>query len=462
MSDKANESDLIARFPGESYQDLLDKESVAVPDALREDTETFLGSEHLPISRWTSREFFDLEVEKMWRKTWQAACRVSQLSEPGDYFVYDIVNDSILITRTPEGELKAYHNSCLHRGRVLKRGAGNSPEFRCPYHGFTWNLDGSFQGMPGDWDFAHIDHDNFCLPEVALDTWGGWVFINMADEPQDFKEYLGILPEHFERWSPEDTFVAMHVEKVIDANWKAVVEAFIESYHAIQTHPQILAYSGIDNSQYDIWGDNVSRTITTSGTVNPAHVDKYSQQDCVEIMLGTSSLVSDGEASGDVQALARDRIAEMNYTEFSEQSGLELESFATKSEIMDSILYLLFPNFAPWAGFLPNLTYRHRPNGDNHESCIMDIFLMCRFPKGTERPADAVTVRLGADQPFADAADVMGPGLARIFDQDASNLPQVQKGMKASKVGEVALANYQEVRIRHFHQTLDKYLSSAD
>ena len=69
-------------------------------------------------------------------------------------------------------------------------------------------------------------------------------------------------------------------------------------------------------------------------------------------------------------------------------------------------------------------------------------------------------VRLGADQPFADAADVLGESLARVFDQDASNLPQVQKGMKASRKGAVTLANYQEVRIRHFHQTLDKYLTS--
>ncbi|MFT4823732.1 MAG: phenylpropionate dioxygenase-like ring-hydroxylating dioxygenase large terminal subunit [Halioglobus sp.] len=460
MSDSAKHEHIIARFPGESYQDLLDRETVDVPASLREDTSTSLGTEDIPISRWTSREFFDLEVEKVWRKTWQSACRESQVEKVGDYFVYDIVNDSILITRTADGELKGYHNSCLHRGRALKRGAGNSTELRCPYHGFTWELDGSFREMPGQWDFAHVECDKFSLPEVSIDTWGGWIFINMAEEPENFSEYLGVLPEHFDRWAPEDTYITMHVEKVINANWKAVVEAFIESYHAIATHPQIMSYQGIDNSQYDVWGDNVSRTITTSGTINPTHADQYTEQDCLDTMLGTSSLVAkNGADSGDEKELARNRIAELNYADFSEQSGLDLEKFATKSEIMDSILYLLFPNFAPWGGFLPNLTYRHRPNGDDHESCIMDIFILSRFPKGEKRPADAPTVRLAADQPFSDANDVMGEGLARIFDQDGSNLPQVQKGMKASKKGTITLANYQEVRIRHFHQTLDKYMN---
>jgi phenylpropionate dioxygenase-like ring-hydroxylating dioxygenase large terminal subunit len=460
MKNSVKDEDIIARFPGESYQDLLDRETVEVPASLREDTRPYLGSEDLPLSRWTAREFFDQEVEKVWRKTWQAACRVSQLSEPGDYYVYDIVNDSILITRTESGELKAYYNSCLHRGRVLKRGSGNSPEFRCPYHAFTWNLDGSFKSMPGDWDFKHVDHAEFCLPEVALDTWGGWVFVNMADEPEDFQEFLGILPEHFSRWSPEDTYVAVHIEKIINCNWKAGVEAFIESYHAVQTHPQILSYSGIDNSQYDIWGDNVSRTITTMATINPAHADVYTEADAIEALLGSSALVGaaeDGAAEGEV--LARDKIAEINYAEFSAQSGMDLSKFATKSEVMDSILYSVFPNFAPWAGFHPNLTYRHRPNGDDHESCIMDIYILMRFPEGTERPADASPVRLSADQPFMDASEVMGEGLARVFDQDGSNLPQVQKGMKATRKGTATLANYQEVRIRHFHETLDKYMA---
>ncbi|MDJ0877267.1 MAG: aromatic ring-hydroxylating dioxygenase subunit alpha [Halieaceae bacterium] len=459
---KLTEEQIKARNPSYGFQDLLDLEEVEVPEALRENTNTYLGSEDLPLDRWTSREFFDLEVEKMWTKTWQMACRESQVPNPGDYFVYDIANFSILVTRTESGELKGYHNSCLHRGRALKRGAGNSPELRCPYHGFSWHLSGEFKGAPCEWDFPHIDKGEFSLPEVKVDTWAGWVLINMDENAQPLEEYMGIIPEHFERWNHEQRYISMHVQKVIGANWKAVLEAFIESYHAIATHPQIMPYQGIDNSQYDVWGDNVSRTITPSAIVNPSHEDQYDEQDSVNTMLGTSVLVgeTDNDSETAVKSRARDTIAGINSEAFQAMHSETLDGYATKSELMDSTLYLLFPNFAPWAGFGPVLTYRHRPNGDDENSCIMDIFFLTPYQDGEERPDDAPTVRLEIDEPFSKAADVMGEGLARIFDQDASNLPQVQKGMKASKKGAVTLANYQEVRIRHFHQTLDKYLNA--
>jgi phenylpropionate dioxygenase-like ring-hydroxylating dioxygenase large terminal subunit len=463
VNKKVNLTDeqIAARNPHYSYQDLLDREKVDVPDSLRESTETYLGCEDLAIERWTSREFHELEVEKMWSKTWQMACRESQLKESGDYFVYDIVDASILITRTPSGELKAYHNSCLHRARALKRGSGNADELRCPFHGFTWNLDGGFEGAPCQWDFPHIEEEEFNLPEVRVSVWAGWVMINMDDDAPSLEEYMGIIPQHFKRWKHEQRYISMHVQKVINANWKACAEAFIESYHAIQTHPQIMSYQGIDNSQYDVWGDNVSRTITPSGIVNPSHEDQYSAQDTVDSMLGTSVLVADtNPEDAQVDNNAREKIADINREPFGGLHGEDISGFATQSELMDSNLYLLFPNFAPWAGFGPVLTYRHRPNGDDHESCIMDIFFMHPYPEGEEHPGDARTTYLGAEQPFSDANDVMGEGLARIFDQDGANLPQVQKGMKASKKGAVTLANYQEVRIRHFHQTLDKYLQA--
>ncbi|MEM1113951.1 MAG: aromatic ring-hydroxylating dioxygenase subunit alpha [Pseudomonadota bacterium] len=455
---KLTPEQIAARDPAYSFQELLDKESVPVPAPLRETTDTYLGSEDLPVERWTSREFFELEVEKMWRKTWQMACRESQLRKPGDYFVYDIVNDSILLTRAENGELKGYYNSCLHRGRALKRGAGRADNLRCPYHGWSWSLEGEFQGAPCAWDFPHVTEEEFKLPEVHVATWGGWVFINMADDPQDFEEYLDIIPEHFKEWKHELRYVASHVEKVISANWKTVLEAFIESYHAIATHPQLLSFQAIDNSQYDIWGDHVSRTITPYGVANPSDAERFTEQDSMDHMMELAGVedrptVEDGKT-------ARELLAQMSLPGVSAATGEDMAGVSTMSELMDSTLYFIFPNFAPWAGHNTVITYRHRPNGDDHESCIMDIYLLTRYPEGEEPPEDAATVRLAADEPFANAADVLGPGLARVFEQDGANLPQVQKGMKASKKGTLTLSNYQEVRIRHFHQTLDKYLSA--
>ncbi|WP_346839452.1 aromatic ring-hydroxylating dioxygenase subunit alpha [Microbulbifer sp. SAOS-129_SWC] len=449
---------ITARNPSDSFQDLLKIETVEVPPALLESTETYLGSEDISTDRYTSREFFDLEVEKVWRKTWQVACRENRLRKSGDYYVYDIVNDSILLTRTESGEIRGFHNSCLHRGRALKKGAGNSDHLRCPYHGWSWDLDGEFLGAPCQWDFPHVDKAKAKLPQVRVATWGGWVFINMDEDAPSLEDYMEVLPEHMNQWKHEQRFVALHIEKVIACNWKVAFEAFIESYHALATHPQLMPFQGIDNSQYDVWGDHVSRTITAYGVPNPAHADQFTEQQSLDAMMELIG-VPDRPQLAPGQT-AREKYAELNLPVASQQAGEDLSGKTTMSELMDSTLYSLFPNFAPWAGQGTVITYRHRPNGDDVDSCIMEIFLLTRYPEGEESPPDAATFRLGIDQPFSEAAEVMGAGFANVFHQDGANLPQVQKGLKASKKKAVTLGNYQEVRVRHFNQTLEKYINA--
>lgn len=454
-----DDGQIVARSGGESYQEMLDKEVNPVPDALRESTNTFLGSDNLSTDRYLSREFHDLEVEKMWSRTWQAACRETEIGKPGDYFVYDIAHHSIVVTRTQSGELKGYHNACLHRGRQLRKDCGTAREFKCPYHGFRWNLDGDFLGAPCEWDFPHVKAEEFSLPQVQVDTWGGWVFINMDLEAESLLSYMGILPDHFTRWQPENTFKAMHVEKVIECNWKVAWEAFIESYHTVQTHPQIMPYLGDSNSQYDIWGDNVSRTISPMGVVSP-HLENIEPNQTVNDFLHNSmALPKDEEVEIPDGMSAREFLADFYIEQWSKEYDKDLASFCTRSEIMDSILYSVFPNLAPWAGFHPNLTYRMKPHGDNHEMCTMEIIFLMRYPEGAKRPADCQVQKLDKDQLFSEAEGLEGD-LGRVFDQDLSNLKMVQRGLKNLKSKEVVLANYQEVRIRHFHQTLDKYINA--
>jgi phenylpropionate dioxygenase-like ring-hydroxylating dioxygenase large terminal subunit len=454
-----DDGSLVARSTGDSYQEMLDRESNEVPAALRESTNTFLGSDNLSVDRYLSREFHELEVEKMWNRTWQVTCRESELADPGDFHVYDIARYSIVITRTEAGDLKGFFNACLHRGRQLRRDSGSAREFKCPYHGFRWNLDGEFQGAPCQWDFPHIEKEEFSLPEVQVATWGGWVFINMDPQAESLQNYMGILPEHFKRWQPENTFKALHVEKVIECNWKVAWEAFIESFHTVQTHPQIMPYLGDSNSQYDCWGDNVSRTISPMGVVSP-HLENIESNQTVNDWLEHAGQLADGENFEVPEGVsAREWLADYYFKQYSEQYQTDLSSFSTHSEIMDSILYSLFPNFAPWAGFHPNLTYRMKPYGDNHQMCTMEIIVLMRYPEGEERPEDCVVQKLDKDQLFSEAEGLEG-GLGRVFDQDFSNLKMVQRGLGNLQSGEVVLANYQEVRIRHFHQTLDKYIYS--
>ena len=456
---KAAPSTPAARSPGPSYQDLLDTEINPVPDSLRENTNPYLGSTNLSVDRYLSREFHEQEVEHVWQRTWQAVCRETEIAEPGDTHVYDIARFSVVVCRDEQGDIKAFRNTCLHRGRQLVDSNGNYKQLRCPYHAFTWGLDGQFRGAPCKWDFPHVKASEFGLPQVQVDTWGGWVFINMDLQAESLQDYLGILPEHFKRWQPENTFKVMHIEKVIECNWKVAWEAFIESYHTVQTHPQIMPYLGDSNSQYDCWGDNISRTISPMGVVSP-HLEGITPDQTVNDWLEHGAWLTEGEKVEVPEGIsAREWLADYYFKHYSEQYQTDLASFCTHSEIMDSILYSAFPNFAPWAGFHPNLTYRMKPYGDNHEMCTMEIIVLMRFPEGAERPADCAVQKLDKDQLFSEAEGMEG-GLGRVFDQDFSNLKMVQKGLHNLQSGEVVLANYQEVRIRHFHQTLDKYINA--
>lgn len=451
------DTDILARSPGRSYQDLLDDEVNPVPDSLRENTNPYLGSENLSVERYLSREFHDLEVAHIWKRTWQAVCRNTEIADAGDTFVYNITRFSVIVCRAADGSLKAYRNACLHRGRQLVDASGNYEKFRCPYHAFTWDLEGEFRGAPCKWDFPHIEAEEFALPKVQVDTWGGWVFINLDREAPPLNEYLGVLPQHFERWKPENAYKMLHVEKVIPCNWKVGWEAFIESYHAVATHPQILEYTDDADSQYDVWGDHISRTITALG-VPSFHLEDISEQKIADTMFGVSAMVArPTEAEVPDGMSAREFIGMRNSEEFSKNHDRELSSFATNSERMDSILYSIFPNLAPWAGFHPNITYRFRPNGDDHTTAIMEIIVLCQLPSGAERPKDSPARRMGEDELFSQAPE-LGVELGTIFDQDLFNMPMIQKGMANVESGELVLANYQEVRIRHFHQTIDKYL----
>ena len=445
-----------------SYQDLLGQEAIAVPAALKIDTRPEVANQIIATDVWTDPALFEREVDRLWTKVWQMACRETALSKPGDYYVYDIARYSVLLVRTDKGEVKGFHNSCLHRGRALKSGKGSSRELRCPYHGFCWHLDGRFKEAYCDWEFDEADLAELSLPEVQVTTWGGWIMVNLDPEAPAFKDYSSVLSEHFTRWAPERRYVSLHVEKKIRCNWKIAMEAFIESYHAIQTHPQILSFTGGDNSQYDTFGEHLSRTITAQGIPNPGQADRFSVQESVEAMTGPGgfelALTLTGLTADEITS--RQAIGAVRRAEFADFMDSDQLATVTDAETMDSILYLVFPNFAPWGGFQSQITYRYRPDGMNPDRCIMDIYLLDGYPSDQPRPPDAKTIRLDYDQKYAEAE---GLGmLGALFDQDANNLPEVQKGLMASKTRKVLTASYQELRIRHFHETLARYLQAED
>ncbi|MCZ6658169.1 MAG: aromatic ring-hydroxylating dioxygenase subunit alpha [Gammaproteobacteria bacterium] len=446
-----------ARCPGPSTRDIIASDGDQVPPPLLEESYQFLGDADIAFNRYTSEDLYDREIRRVWSRTWQWACREEHIPNVGDYVVYDVGPYSIIVIRVAQHEIKGYVNSCLHRGMQLcdAGSQGQGKQFlRCPFHGFTWHLDGTLKEVPCRWDFPHLNEDEFNLPEVRVGLWGGFVFINMDPDAQDLMDYLEVLPNHFAHWPLQERFVAMHVEKVLPANWKMAIEAFLEAYHVLATHSEAVKTVGDANAQYDIFGENVTRFVHTIGYPSPHLRDQPSQEEQLQALGGGHLLEgSDKLPPGET---ARSLFAAFQRREFSKELGVDLSGVST-SEMLDSIEYFVFPNMFLFPGITIPMIYRFRPIDVDH--CIHEILFLHPVPENGPRPPPAQKVRLEIEDSYS-TVEGFNPGLAYVFDQDTDNLYRQRAGAKASVKGAQTLGNYQEARIRRLHMTLDNYLNT--
>ena len=285
------------------YQGLLDDEEREVPVSLRASAPGHLDAVELAPARYFDPTFHQAEVEHVWSRVWQMAGRAEQIPEVGDSLVYEVADLSLVVVRTEPDRIRAFHNSCLHRGTQLRSRPGHLTELRCSYHGFTWSLDGTLRDVPSRWDFPDLVPDELCLPEAQVDTWGGFVFVNPDGDAAPLTEFLGPLPEHFAAWPLEDRRLAAHVVRVMPCNWKVALEAFIEAYHTMAVHPQLLPTAADSLTQYDVFGPHVSRMMTAVG-ISSEHLDEpLSEAEIVAAMTAGGDDSADGGASGDVPGI---------------------------------------------------------------------------------------------------------------------------------------------------------------
>ncbi len=441
--------------PHKSYQEYLDEDRNPVPDHFRETATAETGTGDVSVERYIDRAFYDRE-RGMWDRVWQAACREEHIPNPGDYHVYEIARRSYLVVRTPTGDIKAYPNACLHRGRKLREESGHTDEFRCPFHGYTWGLDGDCVHIPCPWDFPQVDTAKFQLPEVQTGTWAGWVFINPDSNAEPLEDYLDPINSHFAPYLWEQSFLGVHVGKVLDGNWKVIQEAFMESFHALDTHPQIMSYVDDFGCQYDQWAGkpHVNRMMVPFAAPSTYVVDQVTEQEALDGMTGQSP---DGDTYVRVPegATARQTFADASRKNAQAMTGRDLSN-VSDAELADGWYYNVFPNLMHWGGYGPNLWYRFRPYQDNHEQTLMEVGYILRHPEDQPKPEPPEMVFLDVNTPWASVPEL--GSLGGVLDQDTTNMTAVQQGLNATFKPGVTLANSQESRIRHWHQTLDAYL----
>ncbi len=451
MSAPARANTSGARSPGPSYHDLLDADTHVVPAFLRREGTSDFGVADIPARFYFDPEVVALEKEHLWKRVWQFACRTEAVRNPGDTAVYDIADLSIVVVRGSDGVLRGFYNACLHRGRQLRQEDGPVSELACQFHGFCWNLQGGLARVPARWDFPQVTDAGSALPQVRVGTWGGFVFVCLDPEQVPLAEYLGVLTE-LEHWDLAGRYVEAHVEKLLPCNWKVAQEAFMESFHVVTTHPQLLRGIGDANSQYDAWGW-VSRAITPRGTPSPHLSYEPTEQQIFDAMMGLGLDDAPIRTLPD-DATARAVIAAATRTRMRDTLG-EKSDALSDSECVDTFFYTAFPNFHPWGSY--NRTcYRFRPNGADPQTCFMEVLVLSPF-RG-ERPPDAPVRRIGLAGSFLEATE-LGP-LARVFFQDEYNVGFVQKGLHTlveHKAG-VSFGAYQETKIRHFYSIYRRLL----
>jgi nitrite reductase/ring-hydroxylating ferredoxin subunit len=425
----------------------------------------------IPKDRYISREFADLEAERLWPRVWQVACREEEIPNVGDYVEYTITDQSILVTRSAPDEVKAYYNTCLHRGRQLRHGCGNAKELRCRYHSWRWNLDGTIKEVTDahDFDPADLEPDCLRLPETLVDTWGGFVFINMDLEAEPLLTYLGPVADLLAPFRYEQMRYVQYRTTIMPANWKTALDAFNEGYHTVGTHPQLLRYMDDTNWTYEQF-DLHSRYMPCSGGVgrpSPRLGADFNppRQEIMAAMWEEFSEVGfyDEEAQAQADAMLKQLLEmvealpeETSLSDF--MAGLRRQQAAAESLDLDGVSdddllggqdWNIFPNIMTPMNALSGNVFRFRPNGSDPESCIWDLWTLQRFPEGGG-PQKKVTREY---YEYWREHDAWG----KLIQQDLRNIPDIQKGMH-SRTFERLICGRQDGNIVNFHRALMRYI----
>lgn len=215
-------------------KDLNDVDPVAL---LRENVaRPFEQARAMPPEVYTSDAFLAAELEHVFSKDWLCLGRASALAEPGDYAAWEIADQPVVVVRDRDGTLRALSNVCLHRMSTLLHGRGRTRAIVCPYHAWTYNLDGTLRGAPAMSKNAGFDRKDYCLPRLRCEEWLGWVFVSLNPDAPPVAEALaeveGLIGD-FAMETYVETFFESHVW---DTNWKVLAENFMESYHLPVCH----------------------------------------------------------------------------------------------------------------------------------------------------------------------------------------------------------------------------------
>lgn len=455
--------------------DPADTRNEATPEAVDELSEPVTFG----VEAYVSEEYARAERDKLWRRVWQQVGRVEEIPEVGDYLTYEILDDSILVVRAAEDEIRAYHNVCAHRGRRLvdipegarnARGSARGRHFVCGYHGWVYNLDGENTNVihKSDWKGALTD-ECIGLSRVRVDTWSGWIFVNMDPDCEPLREYLEPAASMLDPFQLQNMRYRWRKWGIFDCNWKVAMEAFNETYHVQTTHPEFNKFG-----EFRGWA-RVQGRHSNIGYVAAKDMDE-NQQSKLRIGAGDDPRV----ATAEMQAYIWEN-ANTNTTQTLVDAALRLVDELPEGTPADAVhrhwlesarrddaargvvwpsvdpahvaksgtAWQIFPNFQIGHSVNNALCYSARPCGYDPDKCIFEAAVYGLYPEGEEPKTEWEYSRPTAE----DWCYVLG--------QDFSNMAAVQQGMKSAGFSGPKPNPQMERTTANLHRNLARYMGTG-
>lgn len=386
--------------------------------------------ETVSLESYRSEEFFKLERDRLFGRSWLILAREEELPNPGDYIVREIevLGASVLVTRGKDGTVRSFHNVCSHRSnQVVWDERGNASRFLCRYHNWTYASDGKLMGVPDEASFERLDKKKCGLTPIATEVWEGFIFVNLERQPSTtLKDYLGEMGEYLTGIQYMYADNPIVVEAHLDCNWKVACDAFSEAYHIPAIHANTIGktFSSQDNKFAHIlsgrfFGPHRSAALYGNPDYVPAE-DAKVERLAYESM-GTANVVAAGNLSELADYLAHPAV---NFPK-------------SKSWVHD--VHVIFPNFhidTGQGGFLTHQFWPISPNTCRYEA---------RF---YIKDAEDIRTRFMQESYIARVMEVLL--------EDLSNVKRTQRGIDSGGKDFMVLQQ-NEVMIRHSVHHVEKW-----
>jgi len=449
----------MAKIEEEFYRARGDQKGYKTPAFLPRKPIPQIGTARLDGTRFHSKDFMESEWEHIWKKTWNIGCHVTELSEPGSFRVHELGKESLLFVRGEDSVIRGFFNICQHRGNILcQSDRGDVQKFKCPFHGWEWNLDGSLKQVMHPSLFSQfskgIPEAELALPPLKVETWGGWVWFNMDPDAIPLRDFLGEAGRHLEVYEHEKFHLLDYKTFEWKGNWKHAHNAFNESYHFEALHPEFLNFAEGHDIPIELLGIH-SRMLNFNMTVSEVLEDRDSMTDYRRRLLGLGN-----EVPADYQGSAKDVHLEI----VKQKRAIQDETYLPYKNMNDEqLVHQYHYSFFPGTTFTQTpeacVVFRYRPHPSDPGLCFFDFLITVHNPPGTPVPDyEHRLYRHDELQDYAQAFEgTFDPVLANVLKQDGSNLPTIQRGTASEGFKGMILGD-QEVRLRHFHQIIDRYL----